>query len=40
MLSASQFVGMQSNGVGKVTVPDLWWWDRPKQFFRYVGPVQ
>jgi len=40
MLSANQFVGMQSNGVGKVTVPDLWWWGRPKQFFRYIGPVQ
>lgn len=24
MLSANQFVGMQSNGVGKVMVPDLW----------------
>jgi cell wall-associated NlpC family hydrolase len=40
ILSANQFVGMQSNGVGKVMVPDLWWWGRPKQFFRYVGPVQ
>ncbi|GGF09646.1 hypothetical protein GCM10011611_13930 [Aliidongia dinghuensis] len=40
MLSASQFVGMQSGGVGKVNVPDRWWWSRKKQFLRYIGSAQ
>jgi cell wall-associated NlpC family hydrolase len=40
MVSASQFIGMQSGGVGKVNIPDQWWWPRRKQFFRYIGPVQ
>ncbi|MDG3439386.1 hypothetical protein [Nitrospirillum amazonense] len=40
MLSSSEFVGMQSKGVGRVKVPDTWWWPRKKEFFRYKGPAQ
>ncbi|MEA1648275.1 hypothetical protein UAJ10_04500 [Nitrospirillum sp. BR 11164] len=40
MVSASEFIGMQSSGVGRVHVPDTWWWPRTKEFYRYIGPMQ
>ncbi|MEE3624223.1 hypothetical protein UCD39_09535 [Nitrospirillum sp. BR 11752] len=40
MMSSSEFMGMQTSGPGRVQVPDVWWWPRPKEFFRYIGPAQ
>lgn len=41
MISPTRFIGMQSSGRGpqQVDLSNVWWTSRPKQFFRYVGPV-
>jgi cell wall-associated NlpC family hydrolase len=41
MVSPNRFVGMQSSGPGpqQVDLNNVWWNSRPRQFFRYIGPV-